>query len=63
MRKTVSVDAQSRCSVSESGLQDDSCNSRVDFIRELLMFGKDVKIFLQLAIADKSCYNAKKDNI
>ncbi len=39
------------------------CNSRFDFIRDLSSFGKNVKIFLQLAIADKSCYNAKKDNI
>lgn len=27
--------------------QDILCNSRVDDIRDLLMFGKDVKVFLE----------------
>lgn len=28
--------------------QGDSCNSRVDFMRDLLLFGKDIKVFLQI---------------
>ena len=48
--KTRFVYFLSRCSDSASGWQGPLCNSRVDFLHELLKFGKDVKVFLQLAI-------------
>ena len=39
---------QSRCSVSESRWQDILCNSRANDMCNLLRFGKEIKIFLQI---------------